>query len=84
VETLPTIGEFSRMTHLSVKALRHYRDAGVLAPAAIDPHSGYRGYGVLGTAVAERAIGVDGPIGEYYPDGFGSDPYPWRSAGRSS
>jgi effector-binding domain-containing protein len=31
------IGEFSRATHLSVKALRHYHDVGVLAPAAIDP-----------------------------------------------
>ena len=42
--TLLTIGEFSRMTHLSVKALRHYHDVGVLEPAAIDPHSGYRSY----------------------------------------
>ena len=41
---LLTIGEFSRMTHLSVKALRHYHDMGVLAPAAIDPGSGYRSY----------------------------------------
>ncbi len=43
--TLLSIGEFSRMTHLSVKALRHYHDVGVLAPAVIDPHSGYRSYG---------------------------------------
>jgi DNA-binding transcriptional MerR regulator len=42
--TLLNIGEFSRMTHLSVKALRHYHDVGVLEPAAIDPHSGYRSY----------------------------------------
>src|ERR1700758_426477 len=41
---LLNIGEFSRMTHLSVKALRHYHDVGVLEPAAIDPHSGYRSY----------------------------------------
>ncbi len=32
VATLLNIGEFSRMTHLSVKALRHYADLGVLAP----------------------------------------------------
>ncbi len=38
------IGEFSRWTHLSVKALRHYHDVGVLVPAAIDPSSGYRRY----------------------------------------
>src|SRR6185437_12553040 len=42
--TLLTIGEFSRMTHLSVKALRHYHDMGVLEPAAIDPFTGYRSY----------------------------------------
>lgn len=41
---LLTIGEFSRMTHLSVKALRHYHDLGVLEPAAIDPFTGYRSY----------------------------------------
>jgi DNA-binding transcriptional MerR regulator len=38
------IGDFSRMTHLSVKALRHYHDVGLLAPAEIDPASGYRFY----------------------------------------
>ena len=37
--TLLTIGEFSRMTHLSVKALRHSHDVGVLEPAAIDPEA---------------------------------------------
>jgi DNA-binding transcriptional MerR regulator len=42
--TLLNIGDFSRMTHLSVKALRHYHDVGVLEPAAVDPHSGYRSY----------------------------------------
>jgi len=117
------IGEFSRMTHLSVKALRHYHDVGVLEPATIDPSTGYRSYEArqvamaqvirrlrdlgmpldsirtvlaapdiqtrnreiaahlarmedqlaqtpLGTAVAERAIGIDGPIREYYLVGF--------------
>jgi DNA-binding transcriptional MerR regulator len=42
--TLLNIGEFSRMTHLSVKALRHYHDVGILEPAEIDSHSGYRSY----------------------------------------
>jgi DNA-binding transcriptional MerR regulator len=42
--TLLNIGEFSKMTHLSVKALRHYHDVGILEPAAIDPYSGYRSY----------------------------------------
>ncbi|HEU5420319.1 MAG TPA: MerR family transcriptional regulator [Streptosporangiaceae bacterium] len=39
-----SIGDFSRMTHLSVKALRHYHDVGVLEPADIDPATGYRHY----------------------------------------
>ncbi|HVV77549.1 MAG TPA: MerR family transcriptional regulator [Mycobacteriales bacterium] len=39
-----SIGDFSRMTYLSVKALRHYHDVGVLEPAEIDPDSGYRFY----------------------------------------
>lgn len=38
------IGDFSKMTHLSVKALRHYHDVGLLEPAEIDPDSGYRYY----------------------------------------
>lgn len=44
METLLTIGAFSRMTFLSVKALRHYHDVGLLVPVAIDPESGYRRY----------------------------------------
>lgn len=39
-----SIGDFSRMTYLSVKALRHYHEVGVLEPAEIDPASGYRFY----------------------------------------
>ncbi|AEV85810.1 MerR family transcriptional regulator [Actinoplanes sp. SE50] len=41
---LLTVGEFSRLTHLTVKALRHYHDAGVLEPALVDPSTGYRYY----------------------------------------
>jgi DNA-binding transcriptional MerR regulator len=39
-----SIGDFSVMTSLSRKALRHYHDLGLLVPAHIDPHSGYRFY----------------------------------------
>ena len=38
------IGDFSRMTRLSVKSLRRYHDLGLLEPAAIDPGTGYRYY----------------------------------------
>ncbi len=39
-----SIGDFSLMTSLSRKALRHYHDLGILEPAHIDPHTGYRFY----------------------------------------
>jgi DNA-binding transcriptional MerR regulator len=39
-----TIGDFARMTHLSVKALRHYHEVGILVPTDIDPATGYRHY----------------------------------------
>ncbi|HEY7118541.1 MAG TPA: MerR family transcriptional regulator, partial [Tepidisphaeraceae bacterium] len=39
-----TIGEFSRITGITVKALRHYHDEGLLAPSLIDPRTGYRYY----------------------------------------
>ncbi len=48
-----TIGEFSRMTLLSVKALRHYHEIGLLEPVAIDPGSGYRLYNVEQVPVAQ-------------------------------
>ena len=44
MSVLVSIGDFSRMTHLSVKALRFYHDQGLLEPARIDPASGYRFY----------------------------------------
>ena len=44
MDVLLTIGEFSKMTHLSVKALRHYHDLGLLEPADIDASTGYRSY----------------------------------------
>lgn len=39
-----TIGEFSLSTGVSVKALRFYDERGLLTPAEVDPHSGYRRY----------------------------------------
>jgi DNA-binding transcriptional MerR regulator len=44
MSVLLSIGEFSQMTHISVKALRHYDDLGLLQPAEVDPSSGYRRY----------------------------------------
>jgi DNA-binding transcriptional MerR regulator len=44
VSTLLNIGDFSRMTFLSVKTLRYYHDVGLLAPADVDEDTGYRRY----------------------------------------
>jgi DNA-binding transcriptional MerR regulator len=41
-----SIGDFSKMTYLSVKALRRYHERGLLVPAAVDQGSGYRYYDV--------------------------------------
>jgi DNA-binding transcriptional MerR regulator len=51
-QSLIPIGRFARMTGLSVKALRHYDELGLLPPAAVDPSTGYRSYS---TAQVERA-----------------------------
>jgi DNA-binding transcriptional MerR regulator len=65
VTVLLTIGEFSKMTYLSVKALRHYHDVGLLEPADIDPSSGYRRYTADQVATAQairRFRDLDMPI----------------------
>lgn len=41
---LMTIGEFSSLTRLSVRMLRHYDAHGVLVPVHVDPWTGYRRY----------------------------------------
>ena len=38
------IGEFSRITHLSIRTLRRYHDAGLLEPDRVDAQTGYRYY----------------------------------------
>ena len=50
--SLMPIGRFARLTGLSVKALRHYDELGLLRPAVVDPETGYRSYA---TEQVERA-----------------------------
>ena len=38
------IGEFSKLSHLTVKALRFYEKEGILLPASTDEWTGYRFY----------------------------------------
>lgn len=59
------IGEFSRLTHLSVRMLRRYHEAGLLEPELVDPSSGYRYYAVdqIPTAqVIHRLRELDVPL----------------------
>ncbi|MGH8159916.1 MAG: MerR family transcriptional regulator [Rhodanobacter sp.] len=44
MNTKIAIGDFSRMTHLTIKTLRHYHEVGLLTPAEIDSFTGYRYY----------------------------------------
>jgi DNA-binding transcriptional MerR regulator len=62
-----TIGEFSRASRLSVKALRFYHEQGLLEPARVDGETGYRYYDDVSLSRA-RAItwlrGLDFTISE--------------------
>src|SRR3954468_2361307 len=67
MSVLLTIGEFSRMTHLSVKALRHYDDVGLLSPTQVDNSSGYRRYATGQVPIAQvirRFRDLDMPLDE--------------------
>lgn len=62
-----TIGDFSRMTHLSVKTLRYYHRVGLLEPNEVNADTGYRYYG-LGQVPAAHTIrrlrDLDMPVDE--------------------
>lgn len=50
------IGEFSKLTQVTVRMLRYYDEAGLLKPAYIDKWSGYRMYSVEQIPVLNRII----------------------------
>ena len=59
------IGDFSRITHLSIRTLRHYHEVGLLEPAEIDPSSGYRHYTLDQVPIAQvirRFRDLDMPV----------------------
>jgi DNA-binding transcriptional MerR regulator len=61
------IGEFSRLTHLSVRTLRRYHDVGLLEPASVDDATGYRYYSAdqIPTAqVVHRLRELDVPLSD--------------------
>lgn len=57
-------GEFSKLSHVSVRMLRHYDEIGLLHPQRVDPITGYRLYG-------EEQLFTAGKINVYRGMGFG-------------
>jgi DNA-binding transcriptional MerR regulator len=61
------IGDFARATHMSVKTLRYYHRVGLLEPAEIDRHTGYRRYTTTQIPTAQiirRFRDLDMPVDE--------------------
>ena len=62
-----TVGDFARVTHLSVKTLRHYHQVGLLEPAEVNPGNGYRYYSHDQIPVAQvirRLRNLEMPVAE--------------------
>ena len=62
-----SIGTFSRVSGLTVKALRHYDEIGLLEPARVDEWTGYRYYGLEQARTAEairRLRALEVPLDE--------------------
>lgn len=54
MENLLPIGRFSKITRLTVKALRYYDETDLLKPALVDSETGYRYYSLAQAMEAER------------------------------
>jgi len=62
-----TIGQMSRLSGLTVKALRYYERVGLITPAAVDPATGFRYYAgdqVRPARLIRSLRSVDLPLGE--------------------
>ena len=47
-------GEFSKLSRVSIRALRRYDEAGLLTPVSTDPFTGYRYYSERQLPIANR------------------------------
>jgi DNA-binding transcriptional MerR regulator len=66
-EDLLSIGRFSHLSGLTIKALRHYDELGLLRPARVDDSSGYRYYSLEQVREAEairRLRSLEMPLDE--------------------
>lgn len=60
-----TIGDFSRAVRMTAKALRFYHQNGLLAPAVVDDHNGYRLYApeqIADAQIVRTLRGLDVPV----------------------
>ncbi|MFG1678119.1 MerR family transcriptional regulator [Micromonospora sp. NPDC049282] len=53
-----SIGEFAGLGRVSVRMLRHYDAIGLLRPAHVDPHSGYRFYAAVQLRLLNRVTAL--------------------------
>lgn len=53
-----SIGDFARHAQVSVRMLRHYDSLGLLVPAQVDEHSGYRHYSASQLPRANRLVAL--------------------------
>ncbi|MFC7534996.1 MerR family transcriptional regulator [Actinoplanes sp. GCM10030250] len=53
-----SIGDFAGLGRVSVRMLRHYDAIGLLRPAHVDPHSGYRWYAAEQLSVLNRVLAL--------------------------
>lgn len=90
-----TIGRFADATGLTVKALRHYDEIGLLIPAHVDPQNSYRHYAeeqIVDAVTIRRLRALELPLDEIASlltadeDGFraGLAAHGYRVAGESS
>lgn len=50
------IGDFSRLARVTIKTLHHYDEAGLLQPAHVDQHTGYRYYAAVQLQGLQRIL----------------------------
>jgi DNA-binding transcriptional MerR regulator len=53
-----SIGDFARLTGVSIRMLRHYDEIGLLPPESVDPATGYRRYGPREMTRAHRVLAL--------------------------
>ena len=50
------IGDFSRLARVTIRTLHHYDEAGLLQPAHVDEHTGYRYYAAAQLETLQRIL----------------------------